>query len=330
LTLELRQGNETKRHFPVAVGKADTPTPLGYFTVINIIKDPTWYPAGRTPVPPGKDNPLGDYWLGLSLPGYGIHGNNQPASIGYPQSSGCIRMHNHDLLEIIRFVKVGTPVEIVYETVDIKQDSGRAWLTVYPDLYQRESNLQSVIRQKVEGAAVLYPVHWEALWAMSAGERPRVIEIPRQISLLLDGEVFPAAAFLQGEQLYLPSALTRLWERDYPERYLELTEFMRLLAGKVYGFFNPDENKISLHTLRIYCNGDLFPVRGWFQDEPLLPEKLVVFLGKSLTPVVAFSPDERIVDEGGACWVPLATAKKCWPQLGVEWDDRNWVLNLTY
>ena len=330
MTLELRQGNKTWHRFPIAVGKAVTPTPLGHFTIVNIIKDPTWYPAGRTPVPPGTNNPLGEYWLGLSLPSYGIHGNNQPSSIGYPLSNGCIRMHNHDLQVLIQFVQVGTPVEIIYETVEIKHTLDRAWLKIFPDVYQRQSNLQAVIRQKEEEEPLPYPVHWEALWKMIEGERPLVLEIPQQIHLFLDGELYPTAAFQWEDQVYLPSELTRLWGRDCPERYLELTEFMRLFAGQVYGYFEQQANKISLHTLRIYCNGDLFSVRGWFQDEPMLPEKLVTLLEKTLTPVVAFPSAERIMGEGGESWVPLSTIQKCWPQLGVEWDARNWVLSLTY
>jgi len=57
---------------------------------------------------------LGSRWLGLSIPGgrYGIHGTNNPASIGGYVSNGCIRMHNRDIEEIFPRVEIGTPVEI--------------------------------------------------------------------------------------------------------------------------------------------------------------------------------------------------------------------------
>lgn len=330
LSMELRRGNEVWRRFTIAVGKAVTPTPIGSFTIVNMIKNPTWYPVGRPPVPPGAKNPLGGYWLGLSLPGYGIHGNNQSSSIGYPQSNGCIRMHNHDLQVLIRFVHVGTPVEINYETVEVKNSLNKVWLTIYSDLYRRQSTLQGVIRRKVEEQPPLYPIHWEALWEIIGEERPVVIEMPQKLPLLLDGALYQTAAFQWEERIYLPSELTKLWGRNCPERFLELTEFMRLFAGQIYGVYDQQAKKISLHTLRIYCNGDLFSVRGWFQDEPFLPEKLFGLLKKTLTSVADLLPAERIAGEGEEGWVPLSAVQRCWPQLAVEWDAENWVLSLTY
>ncbi len=50
-------------------------------------------------------------------PGYGIaiHGNNDPASIGHRSSSGCVRMYNRDVIEMDRYIFIGTPVLIVSE-----------------------------------------------------------------------------------------------------------------------------------------------------------------------------------------------------------------------
>ena len=61
--------------------------------------DPTWYAKGRI-VPPGKTNPLGTRWLGLSSKGYGIHGTSSPGSIGRAASHGCIRMRNREILRM--------------------------------------------------------------------------------------------------------------------------------------------------------------------------------------------------------------------------------------
>jgi lipoprotein-anchoring transpeptidase ErfK/SrfK len=97
--------------YDVAVGKASTPTPQGKYVVINRVPNPTWYgPQG--PVPPGKSNPIGTRWMGLSVAGYGIHGTNAPASIGHAASHGCIRMRQQDLEEVFELVEIGTPVEI--------------------------------------------------------------------------------------------------------------------------------------------------------------------------------------------------------------------------
>jgi hypothetical protein len=66
-------------------------------------------------VPPGKSNPLGPRWIGLSRKGYGIHGASNPRSIGRAVSHGCIRMHNSDVKELFELVAVGDPVELYAE-----------------------------------------------------------------------------------------------------------------------------------------------------------------------------------------------------------------------
>ena len=79
--------------FPVAVGKASTPSPHGTFHIASRVVNPTWYNPGKV-VGPGPANPLGTRWMGLGFKGYGIHGTNRPSSIGKAASHGCIRMRN--------------------------------------------------------------------------------------------------------------------------------------------------------------------------------------------------------------------------------------------
>ncbi len=62
---------------------------------------------GLKPVPPGPDNPLGTRWMGLSAPGVGIHGTDEPTSIGYSASHGCIRMQVPDAEWLFDHVDVG-------------------------------------------------------------------------------------------------------------------------------------------------------------------------------------------------------------------------------
>lgn len=87
------------KSYPVGVGKFSTPTPSGNYSIVN-----------KRPNPGG---PFGAMWMGLSLPHHGIHGTNNPGSIGGYVSHGCIRMQNHDVLELSRLVSIGTPVKIV-------------------------------------------------------------------------------------------------------------------------------------------------------------------------------------------------------------------------
>jgi len=64
-------------------------------------------------IPPGPRNPVGKCWIGLTLPGYGIHGTPKPELIGKTGSHGCIRLTNWDALRLGGMVRVGTPVEFV-------------------------------------------------------------------------------------------------------------------------------------------------------------------------------------------------------------------------
>jgi lipoprotein-anchoring transpeptidase ErfK/SrfK len=117
LTLE-RFGHPTVS-FPVAVGQPAYPTPDGHFTIISKVENPTWVPPpdapwaqGAVPIPPGPGNPLGTRWMGLSAPGVGIHGTDDPASIGYSVSHGCIRMQIPDAERLFTMVSVGMGVYI--------------------------------------------------------------------------------------------------------------------------------------------------------------------------------------------------------------------------
>jgi len=86
--------------YPVAVGKPATPTPVGEWKVIQ----KTLNPGGA----------FGTRWMRINVPwgGYGIHGTNNPASIGTEVSNGCIRMNNEDVEALYEVVPLGTPVKI--------------------------------------------------------------------------------------------------------------------------------------------------------------------------------------------------------------------------
>src|SRR5262249_49272140 len=99
------------RVFPVAVGAADSPSPIGTFQIVQRLSNPTYYHPG-TVIAPGKDNPLGPRWLGLNRKGFGIHGTNAPNSVGKAASHGCIRLRNRDVVELYPMLSVGDVVEI--------------------------------------------------------------------------------------------------------------------------------------------------------------------------------------------------------------------------
>lgn len=115
--LALLEDNRVVKVYSVAVGAAHTPSPAGNYTVAARLSHPAWYRPGRV-VPPGKNNPLGPRWIGLSRRGYGIHGTSSPNSIGHAASHGCIRLHNDDVEELYGLVQIGDPVELVAERTD--------------------------------------------------------------------------------------------------------------------------------------------------------------------------------------------------------------------
>ena len=115
--LALVEDGQVKKVYTVAVGKPSTPSPTGTFTVVRRVKNPTYSHDGKT-ILPGPGNPVGTRWMGLSIKGYGIHGTNEPNSIGKAASHGCIRMAKRDLEEMYEMVGVGDTVELVGQRND--------------------------------------------------------------------------------------------------------------------------------------------------------------------------------------------------------------------
>lgn len=98
--LFLFKDEELYKIYQIAVGRSSDPTPKGDFTVTSMIKQPYL-------------DAYGARWIGLSIPNIGIHGTNDPGSIGTCASSGCIRMRNEDIEELFQYVSVGMKVFIL-------------------------------------------------------------------------------------------------------------------------------------------------------------------------------------------------------------------------
>lgn len=96
--LRLYRNNVLQKEYPIAVGRMLHGTPTGQFVIIN-----------KAPNPGG---PFGTMWMSLSKEHYGIHGTNDPTSIGKAVSRGCIRMYNKDVEELARTIPIGTLVTI--------------------------------------------------------------------------------------------------------------------------------------------------------------------------------------------------------------------------
>jgi L,D-transpeptidase ErfK/SrfK len=140
--------------YPVAVGQPDWQTPTGSFQVITRERDPVWdVPVSiqqemrrkgervRKKVPPGPDNPLGEYWMGLSATCCGIHSTNAPQSVYQFKTHGCVRMRPDDADDLFHRIEVGIPVEIIYEPVLLARNrDGTTLMEVHPDIYRRTGN----------------------------------------------------------------------------------------------------------------------------------------------------------------------------------------------
>jgi L,D-transpeptidase ErfK/SrfK len=154
--------------FPVAVGRADWETPPGRFTITGHRRKPTWHvPKAiqaemkqrgepvKTKVPPGPDNPLGEYWLQLSAGDYGIHGTNAPWSVGKYATHGCMRLRPQDIERLYNEVPNGTPVWVIYEPIKLAElPDGRVLLEAHPDIYGRAGKLIAQFTEQVKEAGL--------------------------------------------------------------------------------------------------------------------------------------------------------------------------------
>jgi lipoprotein-anchoring transpeptidase ErfK/SrfK len=109
LTIHL-QGYYVKR-YTVCTGK-DGSSPIGKFTVLNKVENPPYTgPDGKVIAANDPTNPLGERWIDLG-DSYGIHGTIDPDSIGKAESRGCIRLGDHDVIEVYNFLVKGSEVSI--------------------------------------------------------------------------------------------------------------------------------------------------------------------------------------------------------------------------
>lgn len=144
--------------YPVSIGRMDWSTPLGLTRVIGKQKNPSWRPpesirrehaAEGDPlpavVPPGPDNPLGDYALRLALPGYLIHGTNRPYGVGMQVSHGCIRMLPEDIEYLFPQVPTGTAVRIVNQPAKAGWHGDELYLEVHPPLEADENSRAALV-----------------------------------------------------------------------------------------------------------------------------------------------------------------------------------------
>jgi L,D-transpeptidase ErfK/SrfK len=187
--LVLAEG-ERVRAYPVTVGQRTWPTPVGAFTIMSKEIDPVWdVPVsiqremehqGKpviTRMEPSPLNPLGRHWIGLSLPGLGIHGTNAPSSIYAFASHGCIRMHPDDVADLFERVTVGTTGVLVYQPIILAVFGDRIWLEAHPDQYRRSGDAMSAVRDAADRAGLRAVIDWTLVGDVIRQRRGRAIDV---------------------------------------------------------------------------------------------------------------------------------------------------------
>ncbi len=159
--------------YPIGIGRVGWETPLGETTVVAKAQNPSWWvPASvrrehaemgdplPSIVPPGPDNPLGTRVLKLDMPGYLIHGTNQPYGVGMRVSHGCVRLYPENIEFLYGLVEIGEVVTIMNEPYQMGQKDGvhyfEAHAPLEDDTVLAEDRLQALLDSQVgaEGQAL--------------------------------------------------------------------------------------------------------------------------------------------------------------------------------
>jgi L,D-transpeptidase ErfK/SrfK len=179
------QDKQLVNTYPVGLGKPGWSTPTGQFKVANMQMDKDWLVPlsiqeemrreGRTVItraPSGPKNPLGRHWLGLSAPGYGIHGTSSPTSIYKFQSHGCIRSNPEDIAVLYQIAQVGMKVNIVYQTTMLAQTPDeKLWLEVDPDVYAHDIDALGEVRELAEQKQLAGKIDWQKVYDVTQQAR---------------------------------------------------------------------------------------------------------------------------------------------------------------
>jgi L,D-transpeptidase ErfK/SrfK len=183
--------------YPIGVGRKGRETPIGSTQIVRKRQAPTWTPppsirAERPDlpafVPPGPDNPLGDYALDLGWRHYVLHGTNRPYGIGRRVSSGCIRLYPEDIERLFVMVSVGTRVTVVDQPLKLGWSRGQLYMEVHPDALEGDQlehqgwftpapvpNLEERVREFAGAEAGR--IDWPAVRAVAGSKRGIPVQI---------------------------------------------------------------------------------------------------------------------------------------------------------
>ncbi len=275
--------------YPVGVGTVERPTPMGQTRVARKTARPTWHvPASiaadhrkkgdilPAEVPPGPENPLGEYALYLSKSGYLIHGTNKPASIGLKATNGCMRLYPENIEMLYKDTPVNTPVAIVNQPYLIGQRDGVLYMEAHTPqessgavelekIYEKLRNIEKKSGRtldwkkikEVQAEARGIPVPIFEMRQGSENEVPEPIKVehpdklygkPEVPELKLDAWYVLAADVRNETEALRMAAIINHQGPQIPARVLSRDNDYRVIAGP---FKNVSEAKEAVKRLKI-------------------------------------------------------------------------------
>lgn len=152
--------------YPVGIGVTGTNLPAKELKIVEKVKNPSWYippdihkelakEGYNLPdvLPPGPDNPLGDYKMRLSDRTFLIHGVVDPSTVGRLSSHGCMRMYPEDIKALFGMVPVGTPVRIINQPYKVGWNDGKLYLEAHLPLHAQQ------VADTTDQAPIMAAVH---------------------------------------------------------------------------------------------------------------------------------------------------------------------------
>ncbi|MEN7341703.1 MAG: L,D-transpeptidase family protein [Pseudomonadota bacterium] len=222
--------------YPIGIGRVGWATPVGDSKVIAKAKDPAWYvPASvrkehreagdplPAVVPAGPDNPLGRHVLKLDMPGYLLHGTNQPYGVGMRVSHGCVRLYPEDIEALYAVAGLGTPVKIINEPIVAGWRDKQFYVVAYPPL---EDDSRADDERFSDALAAIRDRHWMLRDAAGEAWLAAVTRVSDGVAYAADSKTLDAGARLVDNLTQEPE--------DGPSRS-EVTEMMEAMMASPDG-----------------------------------------------------------------------------------------------
>lgn len=179
--------------FPIGIGKQGWQTPETTTRVLAKLTRPTWQvpdsikrereEAGESmpdSIPPGPNNPLGEYALQLALPNYLIHGTNKKYGVGMRVSHGCIRLYPDHIERLFQRIPEGTPVRIVNQPYKAGWHAEVLYLEAHPPLAERadeDGGVTALVAEIIRATKdAKHDIDWES--AIRIIQKPRGVPLP--------------------------------------------------------------------------------------------------------------------------------------------------------